>query len=217
MKGIIFKDLYDNFGVWKNLASYIFSVGIVLLVSLFSRSEYFYGLMVFMTALCGSAAIESSTEQDEISNFNRLLITFPVTKNEIIRAKYILALCFLGVANVFSFLILLLYVYAYRALTFTQALPYWLIGVCASLILTAFSYVIYSVFGKRRGTIFYCIIVALLACAYGALWSLSRIGIIGAAAGWNVPVILGISFPVSVLLFFLSYVFVIWLYKKRYA
>ena len=102
MKGIIFKDLYDNFGVWKNLASYIFSFGIVLLVSLFSRSGYFYGLMVFMTALCGSAAIESSTEQDEISNFNRLLITFPVTKTEIIRAKYILALCFLGVANVFS-------------------------------------------------------------------------------------------------------------------
>ena len=66
MRGIIYKDLYDNFRIWKNLASYIFALIFVGgWAFLFSESEYYFVLLIMVIVLCGACAVESSAEQDE--------------------------------------------------------------------------------------------------------------------------------------------------------
>lgn len=78
MRGIIYKDLYDNFLIWKNLASYLFGVAAILVsVVLLPDSEYYFILLILMLNFIGSCAMEASVEQDDASNFNRLLISFP--------------------------------------------------------------------------------------------------------------------------------------------
>lgn len=71
MRGIIYKDLYDNFRIWKNLASYFFALIFVGgWAFLFSESEYYFVLLIMVIVLCGACAVESSAEQDEAANFN---------------------------------------------------------------------------------------------------------------------------------------------------
>ena len=66
MKGIILKDLYDNFRVGKNLASYIFGGGFMILIGLIVQSKFNFLWFTMVTAtIFSSCMIESSCEQDE--------------------------------------------------------------------------------------------------------------------------------------------------------
>ena len=192
MRGIIYKDLYDNFLIWKNLASYLFGVAAILVsVVLLPDSEYYFILLILMLNFIGSCAMEASVEQDDASNFNRLLISFPVTKKEIVIARYILALIFIAVSNLLGLGITVIHVLIGGALGFREAFSIWLLGLCVSLIFAGISYIGYISFGKRKGTIeqFVQMDKTLLLCA---------------------------GFPVSVLVFALSCMISIEIYKRKF-
>ncbi len=215
MRGIIYKDLYDNFRIWKNLASYIFALIFVGgWAFLFSESEYYFVLLIMVIVLCGACAVESSAEQDEAANFNRLLISFPVTKEEIVIAKYILALIFIAGANILSLIVTVIHVMIVGTLNFSEALPVWAVGVCVSFFITGIIYIEYFIFGKRIGTIVFVVLIAVAAGAYG---SLSVIFGIEKFVQMDKTLLLCAGFPVSVLVFAVSCLISIFVYKKKYS
>ena len=95
MKGIILKDLYENFRIFKNGVSYLAAVLFLFLLieamqtgDLFSLKYFFMLITAFVFPLLGCSSIESSLEQDEKVNFDKIQLTFPITKTEIVLSKY---------------------------------------------------------------------------------------------------------------------------------
>lgn len=87
MKGIILKDLYENFRIFKNGVSYLAAVLFLFLLieamqtgDLFSLKYFFMLITAFVFPLLGCSSIESSLEQDEKVNFDKIQLTFPITK-----------------------------------------------------------------------------------------------------------------------------------------
>lgn len=122
MKGSILKDLYDNFCIPKNLAAYILGF-LVIPFGFILPSAYYYTLIAGMILpMFGDCALEYPTEQEEASNFNKLLITFPVSKAQIVTAKYLLGLGFVLVFDFLSLLCSMVQVYIHHTVRLAEAL-----------------------------------------------------------------------------------------------
>ena len=83
MKGIILKDLYENFRIFKNGVSYLAAVLFLFLLieamqtgDLFSLKYCFMLITAFVFPLLGCSSIESSLEQDEKVNFDKIQLTW---------------------------------------------------------------------------------------------------------------------------------------------
>lgn len=123
MKGIMLKDLYENFYIKKNLASYIFGALFIGLTSIFIDTKYAFILYtMLLTIAFGSSTLEASYEQDEKANFNKLQITFPMTKTEIVISKYLLALMCTGISVLIALVYVLANVYLNHMVTLAEAL-----------------------------------------------------------------------------------------------
>lgn len=215
MKGIILKDLYDNFYIKKNLASYIFGLAFILLTAGFVHTPYSFVLYTEVIAtILGSCALEAASEQDEKANFNKLQITFPVTKSQIVIAKYLLGLIFLTASNLFSLIHTLLHVFAWHTATFTQGVQIWCTGIAISVFFAAITYVLFFLFSKKMATILYTILAVLiiLICSPTAV----LLGLDNFIA-MDKTRMLCISIPAAFLLFALSCLLSIQIYKKRHS
>ena len=214
MKGIILKDLYDNFCIPKNAASYIFGGGIAILFSLLARNHFQYVLFVgIIFPMLGGCAAEASTEQDETANINKLLITFPVTKTEIVLSKYLLGFGFLAATNILSLTLAFVHVFLFHTLTLSEALHIFGLGVGVSLAFLAASYLGYFLLGKRWGTIFFISVTLLFGALYGTASSMLGVDIFLSCDIWVILVCLligailtGLSFAISTKVF-----------KRRYS
>ncbi len=115
MKGILLKDLYEAVCIKKNLLNWACSLILILLLTFFFRTTYVFLLNVAITApLLGSSAFQFPMEQDSISNFHKIQLTFPVTKKEFILARYLLTFGFIGAGSIFSLILTLIYTYVYH-------------------------------------------------------------------------------------------------------
>ena len=180
MKGIILKDLYDNFCIPKNLAAYILGF-LVIPFGFILPSAYYYTLIAGMILpMFGDCALEYPTEQEEASNFNKLLITFPVSKAQIVTAKYLLGLGFVLVCDFLSLLCSMVQVYIHHTIRLAEALRIWAMGVSISLIFLSVIYVGYFLLGKRWGSIFFIITI----CLFSFGWGLSSV-LVGIEALFN--------------------------------
>ena len=168
MKGIILKDLYDNFCIPKNAAAYIFAGLITIPVGFLIRSEYYYILLsMIILPLFGGCALEYPTEQEERAHFTRLLATFPVSGAQIVTAKYILGLCYAAVCNLLALMCSMAQVYVHHTLSLSEALRIWGVGISISLIFLSLIYVGYFLLGKRWGTVFFIGVTCVIAVIYG--------------------------------------------------
>lgn len=168
MKGIILKDLYDNFCIPKNAAAYIFAGLLTIPVGFLVRSEYYYILFsMIILPLIGGCALEYPTEQEERANFTRLLATFPVSMAQIVTAKYILGLCYAAVCNLLALMCAIAQVYIHHTVSLSEALRIWGIGISISLIFLSLIYVGYFLLGRRWGTVFFIGVTCLIAVIYG--------------------------------------------------
>ena len=144
MKGIILKDLYENFRIFKNGVSYLAAVLFLFLLieamqtgDLFSLKYCFMLITAFVFPLLGCSSIESSLEQDEKVNFDKIQLTFPITKTEIVLSKYILGICFLTICNVFSLIFVFSFTSSHNKITLQEGLSAWGFGVLFSLVFFA--------------------------------------------------------------------------------
>ena len=168
MKGIILKDLYDNFCIPKNAAAYIFAGLITIPVGFLVRSQYYYILFsMIILPLFGGCALEYPTEQEERAHFTRLLATFPVSGAQIVTAKYILGLCYAAVCNLLALMCAMMQVYVHHTVSLSQALRIWGVGISISLIFLSLIYAGYFLLGRRWGTVFFIGVTCVIAVIYG--------------------------------------------------
>ena len=215
MKGIMLKDLYENFYIKKNLASYIFGALIIGLAAFFIDTNYAFILYtMLLTIVFGSATLEASYEQDEKANFYKLQFTFPMTKAEIVVSKYLLALICTGISLLIALIYALASVYLRHLVTLTEALTVWGLSICVSLVFTSVVYIFYFLLGKKIGTIIYVAAAAILGGMYGS--STVFFGI-ESYTSMDTAARLWFLLPASLAVFVLSCLLSIQIYKKKYS
>lgn len=215
MKGIMLKDLYENFYIKKNLASYIFGALFIGVAVIFIDSTYAFILYtMLLTIAFGSSTLEASYEQDEKANFNKLQITFPLTKSEIVISKYLLALMCTGVSALISLMYVLANAYIRHIITLAEALTLWGLSICVSLVFTAVTYIFYFLFGKKIGTVIYLAAALILGGLYGS--STVFFGI-ESYISTDMTARLWFLLPASIVIFVLSCLLSIQIYKKKYS
>ncbi len=171
MLGIVKKDFYDTFCIPKNLLA---SLGGYLALFIFS---FLIGpdrtMMPLILVLCipmtTVAVLQSALEQDEMVKFDDIMLTYPLTKKEIVLARFIDNLIYVGINIVISFLIMLVYVYGGKTTDLQTGLWYCALGLIVSLVTTAVFSVGFYILGNKKGTILYIALVVVAAIAYGMM------------------------------------------------
>ena len=168
MLGIIIKDYYESFCLKKNLISMIFAfTALIVLVMLMKNLSSFILIVGITLPMMGTSTLQYSTEQDEISNYNKILLTFPLTKKEIVKAKIISTLILSTLSNLLiSLPITLIYVFVYQAVNLDIALLIWLFGFILTFIMTAIQNIGLFTLGNKKGSIVLFIFTIVVAISY---------------------------------------------------
>ena len=168
MLGIIIKDYYESFCLKKNLISLLFVFIIFSLVIILMNNLYALILLVGITLpIAGTSTLQETLKQDEISNYNKILLTFPLTKKEIVKAKIISTLILSTLSNLLiSLPITLIYVFVYQAVNLDIALLIWLFGFILTFIMTAIQNIGLFTLGNKKGTIAFVIFIIVVAIGY---------------------------------------------------
>ena len=218
MRGIILKDLYEGFCIRKNTLNWTISIifiSFLTAVNSMMRGPYgFLLIVVLLFPMLGSTLLQMTVEQDEKSEFDRIQLTYPVSKQEIVLSKYLSGLIVQGGMILYSFLFLLVYVYGYKTLTLGEAISTWGIGVAGSLVYFSVSYMVYFWLGNMKGVIFTFITMAVL--VIGFLFSVFNVGLeelMAISKGtWVV-----VSLFAGVCLMVISYLVSLKIYTKKHS
>ncbi len=218
MRGIILKDLYEGFCIRKNTLNWTISIifiSFLTAVNSMMRGPYgFLLIVVLLFPMLGSTLLQMTVEQDEKSEFDRIQLTYPVSKQEIVLSKYLSGLIVQGGMILYSFLFLLVYVYGYKTLTLGEAISTWGIGVAGSLVYFSVSYMVYFWLGNMKGVIFTFITMAVL--VIGFLFSVFNVGLeelMAISKGtWVV-----VSLFAGVTLMVISYLVSLKIYTKKHS
>lgn len=168
MQGIMIKELYECCCIKKNLISLI--VNFVFLLAIIIALKNLYGciLVIGITLpMMGISVFQSAIEQDEISKYDQILLTFPITVSQIIKAKMMTTFLFTVVINVVvSLPVTLLYVLGYQAVSLKMGILIFVLGFIAALIFNAVTTIGFLWLGNSKGAIMYIIMVSLIAIGY---------------------------------------------------
>lgn len=81
MLGIMLKDFYETFCIKKNLLGFVFSILLYCFIFFLMPSEYIIILIVALSVpMIGVSPLQYSIERDEISKFDQILLTYPISK-----------------------------------------------------------------------------------------------------------------------------------------
>ena len=73
MKGIMLKDLYENFYIKKNLVAYIFASLFFIVASAVMDTRYSFILYTMLLMIFfGTSVLETSSEQDDKAHFHKI-------------------------------------------------------------------------------------------------------------------------------------------------
>lgn len=169
MWGIIKKDFYDTFCIPKNLLSNVLGcLAMVVLAVLMGPNRY---MMMLFVVLCipmtTISVFQMALEQDEKVQFDKIMLTYPVTKKEIILARFIDNFIYMGINTVISVIMVLGYVYLGKTVDIRTGMLYVTAGIAVSLIATAVSSIGFYLLGNKKGTILYIGMVIIFALFYG--------------------------------------------------
>lgn len=106
MLGVMIKDFYETFCIKKNIIGMCISL-LFLLTMTFLLNNLYSLLLIINLALpmISVSTLQYSMEQDDISQYNQILLTFPVTKNRLYKQKCCL---FFSLHSAFKFVYLYL-------------------------------------------------------------------------------------------------------------
>lgn len=167
MVGLMLKDFYESFRIKKNLIGFICSILLYGMVFFLMPSEYIVILLVVLTIPMTSVSpLQYSIEQDELSKFDQMLLTYPISKKTIVMTKILETYIF----SFASFLLLslpvvLLAIYGYHIISLQEGLLVLSISVIFTLIMLPINNAGFLIFGNKKGTILY--VVTLVAFVIG--------------------------------------------------
>ena len=166
MKALIYKDLF----VLKQksqLASLFLNLVIMIPIGFFFQNLYGLALIVILSyPIGGSVFIQVVMEKEERTNFDKTIISLPVTKSEIVLAKYITSFLFFGIHMLFGLLYTFIHIYVIQSVSLELGLLLWGIGILVGAIMISINNVGYILLGSRKGTFVYMIILALSIIGY---------------------------------------------------
>ena len=165
--------------------------------------------------MIGVSTLQYSMEQDEISNYDQMLLTFPLLRKEIVQAKLTATLLFTLISNmVVSLSIMMIYVFLYHAIDFQTGLLVWIAGFILSFIFTAINSMGFFWLGNKRGSIFYIIFMIILAVTYvGANFSIGIEQIL--SLGTNILILIGVI--LAIVMNVISYFACVKIYTKKHS
>ena len=119
-----------------------------------------------------------------------------------------------GISLLISLIYALANVYFWRLVTLREALTVWGLSICGSLVFTSVVYVCYFLLGKKIGTFIYVAAAVILAGLYGSSTVLFGIE---SYTSMDTTVRLWFFLPASVVIFVLSCLLSIQIYKKNFS
>ena len=169
MRGIVKKDFYDTFCIPKNLLSNILGyLAMIILAVLMGQNRYMMMLFVVVCIPMTTISVfQMALEQDEKVQFDEIMLTYPVTKKEIILARFIDNFIYMGINTVISVIMVLGYVYLGKTVDIRTGMFYVAAGIAVSLIATAVFSIGFYLLGNKKGTILYVGMVIIVALFYG--------------------------------------------------
>ena len=169
MWGIVKKDFYDTFCIPKNLLSNILGyLAMIILAVLMGQNRYMMMLFVVVCIPMTTISVfQMALEQDEKVQFDEIMLTYPVTKKEIILARFIDNFIYMGINTVISVIMVLGYVYLGKTVDIRTGMFYVAAGIAVSLIATAVFGIGFYLLGNKKGTILYVGMVIIVALFYG--------------------------------------------------
>ena len=169
MWGIVKKDFYDTFCISKNLLSNILGyLAMIILAVLMGQNRYMMMLFVVVCIPMTTISVfQMALEQDEKVQFDEIMLTYPVTKKEIILARFIDNFIYMGINTVISVIMVLGYVYLGKTVDIRTGMFYVAAGIAVSLIATAVFSIGFYLLGNKKGTILYVGMVIIVALFYG--------------------------------------------------
>ena len=112
-----------------------------------------YGLvfatLIWIPFVVTPILLQVASERDDKTNYYKILITMPITKRDIISARYILGLVFTLFNLVISILGMVVHVYAFKSISLTLGVYIISASFIFSLLSLAINYLAYIVLGSR--------------------------------------------------------------------
>lgn len=171
MLGLMLKDFYETFLIKKNLISWLCTLLLFGVVFFVMTSDYIVILLVAVSIpMMGVSPLQFSIEQDEISKFDQILLTYPISKKQIVLTKFLethlINACFV---ILLSLPIILIATYGCDVIDLQLGLIVLAIGIIFSLIMLPINNVIFMLLGSKKGAIAYLILFVAVAIAYVTL------------------------------------------------
>lgn len=216
MLGIIIKDYYESFCLKKNLLGFAFSLICFIAIIISLHNQYAYILLVGISLpMIGVSTLQYSMEQDEISKYDQILLTFPITRKEIVKAKLLATLSFTTISNILiNIPIFFIYVFIYKSVDIKLGFIVLFAGYILSYCLNAINSIGFFILGNKKGSIMYIILMVLLACGYvlsNFAFDLNSILILG----YTKLLVIGVIF--AIILNIASYYSCIKIYTKKHS
>lgn len=171
MLGIVKKDFYDTFCIPKNslasLGGYLALFVVAFLIG--PDSAMMPLILVLCIPMTTVSVLQSALEQDAMVKFDEILLTYPLTKKEIVLARFIDNLIYVGINIVISILMMLAYVYGGKTTDLQTGFWYCAVGLVVSLVTTAVFSVGFYILGNKKGTILYIALALVAAITYSMM------------------------------------------------
>lgn len=163
MLGILRKDLYDTFLIPKNILSNGFGYLFMFLFAYLLGPNYYMMMVFIMLAIPATSVmvLQAAIEQDESVRFDDVLLTYPISKKQIILTRFCGNLIGILLNMALSFLLMLGYVYGGKTTDIQNGIFIWLAGCVISLYAVA----VFSVGFYLLGIAF-AVAIPLLALSY---------------------------------------------------
>lgn len=151
MLGIITKDLYQNFYISSKRRTFIVNYFVIVSSILLMKNVYglVFATLIWIPFVVTPILLQVASERDDKTNYYKILITMPITKRDIISARYILGLVFTLFNLVVSVLGMIVHVYAFKSINLTLGVYIISVSFIFSLLSLAINYLAYIVLGSR--------------------------------------------------------------------
>lgn len=151
MRGIITKDLYEFFFTKQAIVKIAFLIYALIFILLVSGKNLYTMLLIvsYLLPLTGPAIYFNVSYADEQNGFDHIQWTYPLSRKQIITAKYFLGCIMTGLHLLASLMMMMFYVYVLNVTNITIGFQIWLFGVVVALFSIAINYYLITAIGQR--------------------------------------------------------------------
>lgn len=168
MLGIMLKDFYQAFCIRKNLINFVFGFLTYFVLFFAMPSKYTVMLLVCLTIpMISVSPLQYSIERDELSKFDQIILTYPISKKKIVVPKLLETYIFSFVCLfTLSIPIVLTAVYGYKFLDFNDGVLILVESAIFTLIMLPINNAGFMMLGNKKGTIMYVVILSFFVIGF---------------------------------------------------